>query len=205
MEKNLAPAAPTWRALGIQLLDKYDVGEREHSLHVEKLALRLFDGIEDACDCSEDDRRLLQYAALTHDTGHYIDGRGHHRHSAYLIASDVASTALPERAREEAAWLALNHRKRKMLEADRWDKGRLQRLSRLALLLRIADVLDYDHEQNVDITHVAYHRPGNRLDIEVVGFPAARYEKKFLRKASFSESAGLASVRLQSGSEIISS
>ncbi|MCI3922364.1 HD domain-containing protein [Paenibacillus sp. TRM 82003] len=201
MEKDSESAWSTW---GVTMLNKYDVGEREHSLHVEKLALRLFDALRNVYGFTEADRGLLRFAALAHDTGHYIDGRKHHRHSSYLVSSDVSLDDMPNRTREEAAWLVLNHRKRKLLEPERWSGHRLTRLCRLALLLRISDVLDYEHEQGAAIVEVTYSASLDRVEIKTNGFPAAKYEDKFRRKTSFASLMRLGEFRLREGERPVS-
>lgn len=197
--------APTWRTLGVTLLEKYDVGERAHSLHVEKLSLQLFDALGDAFAFGAEERRLLQFAALTHDIGHYIDEGKHHRHSAYLLTADASLDGMPAPSREQAAWLVLNHRKRKWIQADRWSGPELRRLGRLALLLRIADVLDYEHEQKAKIVGVTRERGGGRIEIETTGFPALRCEAKFRRKSSFAGAMRLGTIVLKDGNDVIAS
>src|SRR6185369_17234517 len=59
----------------------------EHGARVAKLALRLFDQLEDDLRVDHAARELLEYAALLHDVGHHIDHQNHHRHSYYLITN----------------------------------------------------------------------------------------------------------------------
>ena len=47
--------------------------------------MRLFDELRSLHGLDDDDRELLEYAALMHDIGWHIGRREHHKHSAYLI------------------------------------------------------------------------------------------------------------------------
>ncbi len=56
-----------------------------HSRQVAKLALELFDQLRELHGLDDDDRELLEYAALLHDVGEHVSTVGHHKHAAYLI------------------------------------------------------------------------------------------------------------------------
>ena len=50
------------------------------------LATRLFDELKSEHGLSRRDRLLLEVAALLHDVGNYVNLRGHHKHSQYLLS-----------------------------------------------------------------------------------------------------------------------
>ena len=56
-----------------------------HSQHVARLALSLFDQTQPLHGLGDDDREMLEYAALLHDIGQHVSRKGHHRHAAYLV------------------------------------------------------------------------------------------------------------------------
>src|SRR5690606_3276344 len=58
---------------------------KEHSTQVTKLALKLFDSLQQAHNLTTTDRELLEYGALTHDIGYHISHNKHHKHALYLI------------------------------------------------------------------------------------------------------------------------
>ena len=135
------------------LMDRYET-EPEHVLHVEALALRLFDGLADWHRLAPVDRLLLGTAARLHDIGWATADRGkdHHKESAKLIRrerwqqfgpveikvlSQVARyhrKALPTPEHEDFA--TLPPAEKKLVEL-------------LAGLLRVADALDRSHRQFV--------------------------------------------------------
>ena len=128
--------------------------EPAHVQQVSRLSLQLFDGLAILHEMGEDDRLLLESAALLHDIGWTTADRGkdHHKESARLIRRErwqqfgptevkifaqVARyhrKALPTPEHEEFAALPPTERKR---------------VERLAGLLRLADALDRSHRQLV--------------------------------------------------------
>ena len=57
----------------------------EHSRHVTKLALSIFDQTRELHGLDNGSRRLLETAAQLHDIGKYIDYNGHQQHGFYLV------------------------------------------------------------------------------------------------------------------------
>jgi exopolyphosphatase / guanosine-5'-triphosphate,3'-diphosphate pyrophosphatase len=124
----------------------YDAG---HAHQVECLAGTLFMETQPLHNLERDDRKLLEYAAILHDIGYYVSGRGHHRHALQMIMMEP----LTEFSREEKtimANLARYHRKTLptiehtafgiLSEEDK------QKVMLLAPLLRLADALDRSHQ-----------------------------------------------------------
>jgi exopolyphosphatase/guanosine-5'-triphosphate,3'-diphosphate pyrophosphatase len=119
--------------------------DEEHSLHVTKLALQLFDSLEPEIAMGEGARRMLEAAAILHDVGYFINYSSHHKHSYHLIRHADLFGFTP-REREIMANVARYHRKAlpkkkhdayvRLSEPDR------QLVSRLGGILRLADGLD---------------------------------------------------------------
>lgn len=57
----------------------------DHSRHVAKLALIIFDHLKDEIGLIDEDRELLKLSAYLHDIGYYISHKAHHKHALYLI------------------------------------------------------------------------------------------------------------------------
>jgi len=182
--------------VGHRLLDKYGI-EREHALHVERLSMRLFEGVRDIAGFAPEHRGLLRFAALAHDIGHYIDSKHHHEHSAYLIRRDAAAKGLTEPDREAAAWVALNHRKRKLLEPDRFAGKERRMMGRLAILLRLADALDYEHRQEAKVLSVESAKGEEAWSVRIAGYDVEKHEKRVRKKLSFAGEFGWSGVTIE--------
>ena len=131
---------------------------REHSEHVARLALRIFDQLalvatdRAAAWAQPGARELLHAAALLHDVGLLIEFRGHHKHS-YTMITHADLSPLTRRQVEIVATISRYHRR----AGPSPGHGCYQRLSvddqhlvrDLAGILRIADGLDRLHDQRV--------------------------------------------------------
>lgn len=134
----------TWRDAVLEFGRSCHMDE-EHSLHVTKLALQLFDALAPACGMGEGERRMLEAAAILHDVGYFINYSSHHKHSYHLIRHADLFGFTP-REREIIANAARYHRKAlpkkkhdayvRLAEPDR------QLVGRLGGILRLADGLD---------------------------------------------------------------
>src|SRR5262249_20127876 len=63
---------------------RYDYDEA-HSHLVARFCRDIFDQTRSLHGMSDEDCKLLEYAALLHDIGYHIAPNNHHRHSLYLI------------------------------------------------------------------------------------------------------------------------
>lgn len=137
-----------------------------HGPRIARLALRLFDQLEDVLGVEHEARELLEYAALLHDVGHHIDHANHHRHSYYLITNGE----LFGFSREELEILGLvarYHRKAAPKPSDAEFRALPQKarhtVRALSAVLRIADALDRTHYGVV--RDVTVSRRGARLSL----------------------------------------
>ena len=138
---------------------RYDY-DAPHSHYIARLATRIFDDTHDLHGLGENERKLLQYAALLHDIGYHIAHNNHHRHALYLIRNsempgftggEIAALAtLVRYHRGSKPKKSKDNRTRKEHE-DFYSLERAQRSAvlRLAGLLQIADGLDRSHRQLV--------------------------------------------------------
>lgn len=135
----------------MELVNKCNWHE-QHSRHVAKLALQLFDEFQDELDLYDVDRELLEYASFMHDIGYHISHRKHHKHALYIIRhSDLKG--FKESEIEIMANVSRYHRrstpKSRHKHYDKLPKEEKNRVKKLSAILRVADGLDRSHYQNV--------------------------------------------------------
>jgi exopolyphosphatase/guanosine-5'-triphosphate,3'-diphosphate pyrophosphatase len=151
--------------------------DRAHARLVTEFSLTIFDELREPLDLEDRDRLLLELAAVLHDVGMYISENLHHRHSAYLIKwSDIVG--LNDNDRALVSQIAYFHRVEtpsdEHLEYMAFPRPDRVRIIKLAGILRLADVLDRGHRQN--IKNIRAEVDGDRLrlrlamtgDLEVV-------------------------------------
>jgi exopolyphosphatase/guanosine-5'-triphosphate,3'-diphosphate pyrophosphatase len=134
--------------------------DAKHSHHVARLATVIFDRTRAIHKMGDEERRLLQYAALLHDIGHHIAHNNHHHHSLYLIKH----SEMPGFTGGETALLGTivrYHRgsipkklidKRTRVEHEGLlflEKAQRQQALGLAAILQLADALDRSYQQAV--------------------------------------------------------
>jgi exopolyphosphatase/guanosine-5'-triphosphate,3'-diphosphate pyrophosphatase len=131
----------------------------EHTRHVVRLALSLFDQTQSLHGLGPDDRELLEYAVMLHDIGQHVSRKGHHRHAAYLVENGELRGFSPA----EVALLAalVRHHRRGDPKASEPRLAALapddrDRVRRIVALLRLADGLDRGRRGVVE-----------RVDVEV--------------------------------------
>lgn len=143
-----------------------------HARHVAKLALDLFDATHAAHRLGDEERSLLEYAALLHDCGHHISRSQHHKHSYYLIRNAdlrgfdpgeilvMANVAryhrggLPGKRHADFAGLPGSDRRRVVV---------------LSAFLRLAEALDRTHRQRSRGVTRVRSRDSVRLRCRFVG------------------------------------
>ena len=131
-----------------------------HAGHVTQLALSLFDQLAERHGYGHMERNCLWAAGQLHDIGTVVDYYDHHKHSDYIIMS----AGLPGYTHRETvliALLCLYHRKGTPT-ADQLSilsqPDDLQRVSRLASLLRLAEYLDRSRTQVVSRLRLRYDK-----------------------------------------------
>ncbi len=140
-----------------------------HPYQVKKLALHLFDALKDICSLNEDDRFMLECAAILHDIGWSQGWKGHHKTSLRFILND---TALPFTIREKyiVGSIARYHRKTLPQQAHyhfaalSFDDQR--RVEILSAIMRLADAFDASHHSVVKT--VAVHIERDEITIRCV-------------------------------------
>ena len=144
-------------------------GYREdHAEQVAQLSLSLFDQTREVHRLGEEERALLNAAAMLHDVGAFVSYNRHHKHSYYLLYhADLPG--FTDRERALIATIARYHRRSP--PKDRHEIFQLlapeERIivRRLAAILRVADGLDRGHRRNVRSVKVAQTARGLKLDV----------------------------------------
>ena len=137
----------------LALRARYDE-EPTHSDQVAKLALELYDGLQDWHAFAARQRELLHSAALLHDIGwsQTPDGKGHHKESARLIREYKWKHLLPDEM-EFVAQVARYHRKAPpQLDHEEFQALKASAQKSVLILggiLRLADALDRTHSARI--------------------------------------------------------
>lgn len=136
----------------LRLSGGLQVEDWPHARQVARLAAQLFEATQPLHELDVHALRLLDRAALLHNTGMLIEARRHHKHSYRLIKE----TTLPDFSKEERheiACIARYHRRAlpstSHEEFAALSRKARKRVSALAALVRIADALDYSHDGRV--------------------------------------------------------
>ena len=149
----LKPADPPiikdLRAFSVYNLGRLYGYEPVHAAHTAKLALSLFDQLARRHKLGAEERDCLWAAAQLHDIGTVLDYYDHHRHSFYIIQNSGLG-GYSHRETALIALLCLYHRKGTPGDDDLGiltQKGDLERVRKLAALLRLSEYLDRSRTQ----------------------------------------------------------
>lgn len=131
----------------IELAKSYNV-DLKHSLQVQKIALKIFDELQQIHNLDNSAKELLEYAAILHDIGYYISVAKHHKYS-YFIIRNSNLVGFTEKEIELIANIARYHRKAlpkdkhsNFAQLSEEEKRKVQILS---AILRLSDGLEKTH------------------------------------------------------------
>ncbi len=173
-------------AAALNLARKYHADER-HGLQTAALARTIFGATAAQHRMGERELLLLEVASIVHDIGEYVEARGHHRHTYYLVThSEIFG--LSSMDLEIVANVARYHR-RAGPQADHPAYASLPRaarltVNRLSAILRVADALDKSHAQRIQDPRITIE--GDELRLEIAGG-----EDLALERMSLDEKGGL--------------
>jgi exopolyphosphatase/guanosine-5'-triphosphate,3'-diphosphate pyrophosphatase len=150
-----------------QLVLRYG-GNLPYAESTASLATQIFDQTSDLHGLGERERTLLEFSALVHDIGSYINVRNRHKHTMYIIQSaDIAGLTRTEK--EVVANVARYHRKSPPephhLEFQSLSRRDRVVVSYLAAILRLAYGLDVERTQRIQ--KLRCEVSGDRLLIHV--------------------------------------
>jgi exopolyphosphatase/guanosine-5'-triphosphate,3'-diphosphate pyrophosphatase len=164
-----------------------------HNLHVQKLALELFDQLKPLHHYGAFERRLLADAALLHDIGMAVSYYDHHKHGFYL----TMSAALPGLSHREQALVALLVRyHRKGTPSDQGlgallAEDDMTRVNKLAALLRLAEYLERAKAQRVMGVRCRYEDGKVRIEALATEDPAIEVIETTKRSELFASAFGV--------------
>ena len=143
-----------------------------HARHVAFLSTRLFDQLKSEHGLSGRERLLLEVAALLHDVGNYVNLRGHHKHTWYILSvSEIFGVAQDDMAL--VANVARYHRRalpqKSHLPYMALDREARVVVNKLSAILRLANALDADHLQKVKDVRVVPEGDGWVLEADGAG------------------------------------
>jgi exopolyphosphatase/guanosine-5'-triphosphate,3'-diphosphate pyrophosphatase len=145
----------------------------DHRQAVARLALELFDLTRDHHELDDQDRELLEAAALLANVGLFISHDGHHKHTYYVIRNSEHLAGFTDNEIELIAQVARYHRKSPPKASHpafaALDAADQERVQALAGILRVAIGLDRTHSSTVQSVTVAAE--GDDLVVGVVPHP----------------------------------
>lgn len=130
---------------------RFEVDEN-HAQQVATLAEQLFDDTVELHELPVDDRALLRHAAMLHDLGHLISGKGHAKHGQYIIRNIRMNGFTAPEVEVLANLVRYHSRSEPKLGHPAFAQLRTcdrRRVRLLAGMLKIADGLDRSHNQRV--------------------------------------------------------
>jgi putative phosphoesterase len=135
-----------------RLAEKY-LENTSHPDQVRKIAVKIFDALENLHHLSKRERCWLECAALLHDIGLSIGTNNHNQNSLELILDDTEMPFSSEKKRIIGS-IARYHRKglpkEKHYNLACLNKETRLNIEKLSSLLRVADALDFKHQSIVD-------------------------------------------------------
>ncbi len=176
----------------LELVHKCEWHE-DHSRHVAKLSLSIFDAFKGELELTETDRELLELAAFMHDIGYHISHRGHHKHALYIIRN-ADLLGFKESEIEIMANVARYHRrstpKARHEHYRKLTKENKARVKKLSAILRVADGLDRSHYQNVRRLNISKNDRKTFFTVNTESDPHLEIWGASRKKALFEEVTG---------------
>jgi exopolyphosphatase / guanosine-5'-triphosphate,3'-diphosphate pyrophosphatase len=184
-------------ALGVKY--RYD---RPHGRHVAMLSMRLFDALQEEHGLTGRERLLLQVAALLHDIGVFVNLRGHHKHSQYVLAASQIF-GLSDTETAMVGNIARYHRRglpqKSHLPYVALDRPDRLIVNKLAAILRIANALDAEHLQKIKDIRLVRHEESWILELDGAGDVTMERMVAAARADMFAETYGRKLVIPQAG------
>ena len=152
-----------------EMLEKFS-NKSSHPFEVRRLAMMLFDEIsEKVKEMSNQQRKILEAAALLHDIGYYVDSKSHNKHSRDMVL-EHGLAGFSEHEKTLVACICRYHRgslpdKNKHELYGSFEKKERKIIKRLAGILRIADGLDRAHLALIKLIKINYDEENNIIEI----------------------------------------
>jgi exopolyphosphatase/guanosine-5'-triphosphate,3'-diphosphate pyrophosphatase len=147
---RVSPREQVWTS-ALRLGKKYQF-DLEHAKLVSYLAGRLFVQSQTLHGLDDENKLLLEVAALLHDIGHFINTVDHHKHGYYILKANPL-IGLSESQQNIVANIIQYHRKSTPSFQDDGFRNLPPRdriaVTELSALIRLADGLDVSHAGRV--------------------------------------------------------
>jgi exopolyphosphatase/guanosine-5'-triphosphate,3'-diphosphate pyrophosphatase len=161
--------------------------DAEHGAFTARMAARLFNQSLSLHHLTENERLLLEIAAMLHDIGHFINTLEHDKHGYYLLCYHTL-IGLTTAEQAVVANIVRYHRKAPPTASDENikllpQKDRLA-VIKLCALLRLADALDTSHTSRVRDVSLE-QRTGGVWHLKLLGEGDSMLEKWTLDKRKF--------------------
>jgi exopolyphosphatase/guanosine-5'-triphosphate,3'-diphosphate pyrophosphatase len=141
------------------VLQKYILfRNHSHEMKVSEHAERILASVDTVFSFSSMERSMLKYSAYLHDIGYFIDKKGHHKHTRYLILNDPAFNGLPLNLRSMLALISGGHRKSIGKSIKEHTANEQTTILRLASILRLADAIDHVHDADICIDEICLRK-----------------------------------------------
>ncbi len=143
-----------------------------HAKKVAEIAVKLFDQLRAEHGLSDRHRLLLEVAALLHDIGNYVNIRGHHKHTWYLLSvSDIFGLGQDDMA--VVANVPRYHRRacpsKSHIPYMALDRDARIDVNKMSAIVRLANALDADHLQKVTDLRLVTEEGDWFLEVEGAG------------------------------------
>jgi len=175
-EVAAADRVPDLRRRSVLQLAERLRSDDAHGRHVAALALKLFDSNRTLHGLGRRERELLEFSALLHDVGLYVNHAKHHRHSQYLITHGELRGFTPEEIAVIAA-VARFHKgappKPSHEELTELSPEARRLVIQLTAILRVADSFDRSHHGVVRDISMARRNGRLRIRLDTAGRDAA--------------------------------
>jgi exopolyphosphatase / guanosine-5'-triphosphate,3'-diphosphate pyrophosphatase len=146
--------------------------EPSHSAHSARLALMLFDETTTLHGLGDEDRELLEAAALLANVGLFVSHSKHHKHTYYVIRNSDHLSGFTDHEIEKIALVARYHRKSapsaKHAEFASLRPRDQEAVRTMAGILRVAIGLDRTHAGHVTGLRAHTHRRSLVIEVDQV-------------------------------------
>src|SRR5271157_2531621 len=142
--------------------------DMSHALQVREMAMRLFAGLKSVHHLPPEYAEWLSAAAMLYEVGDYVNRRGHHRHTYYIISNSEILGYTPQQRRIIGAIARYLGKSRPTVEdgpikaIDPADRAGVQKA---ILLLRLARALNLGRSRAVQKVRVSHHAAEVRLTL----------------------------------------
>lgn len=162
--------------------------EAKHTRQVTRIALKIFDDLQNLHRLGSIERFYLEYAGILHDIGVHTQGaKGHHKASLKIILSTPVLQFNNKERLIIGSVVRYHRRAQPSTSHDHYkalNEDERKKVSILAGILRIADGLDYTHKRRVGHVEASFNDQKIIIDCLVRRKPVKKEMKSALAKST---------------------